>query len=197
MQASRAEKGNSARQARNQPVSYTSGYIESGRNGNLLQSKALNGLYARFRPEIDELTHQKRFVSMATRTPKICLVVDDDRCIRNFVRTVLENEQFETLGANNGTEAFALLQRLGDFVHLVISDIRMPDGNGFEFVAAARSSFPQLPVVLMSGDPEIERSSCADLEIEFLAKPFQAGSLMAAIQKAQTMMAMKKNRMAK
>ena len=71
---------------------------------------------------------------------------------------------------------------------LVISDIRMPDHNGYEVFRAAKSICNDTPVILMTGfgyDPHhsIVRASQEGLH-SFLFKPFNAGQLLELIEKA-------------
>ena len=73
---------------------------------------------------------------------------------------------------------------------LVISDIKLPDRNGYEVFRAAKAIDEDIPVILMTGfgyDPHhsIVRSSQEGLD-QFLFKPFKASQLLEAITKALT-----------
>jgi DNA-binding NtrC family response regulator len=75
-------------------------------------------------------------------------------------------------------------------VDLVVSDIKMPDRNGYEVFRSAKSIDPDIPVILMTGfgyDPHhsIVRSSQEGLD-SFLFKPFQASQLLEAVTKSLT-----------
>jgi DNA-binding NtrC family response regulator len=72
----------------------------------------------------------------------------------------------------------------------VLSDVRMPDRNGYEIFRAAKDCDPDMPVILMTGfgyDPHhsIVRSSQEGLHC-FLFKPFQAQQLLDEVRKALT-----------
>lgn len=76
---------------------------------------------------------------------KICLVVDDEDAVRGYVRMTLEREGFKTIEAASGIEALRLVEKLGDAVDLIVSDIKMPDGDGITFVCAAREQIRWCP----------------------------------------------------
>ena len=80
--------------------------------------------------------------------PRI-LVVDDDTDVRDFVQTILVEENFDAVSAHDGREALALLGK-GEY-DLLLTDIRMPDIDGFELVQRARRARPELRVLYMSG----------------------------------------------
>lgn len=78
------------------------------------------------------------------------LVVDDDARFRQMVKALLESKDFEVLAAEDGFEGLATLKRA--LPDLIISDLKMPNMNGFEFLSVVRHRFPQLPVIAVSGE---------------------------------------------
>ena len=78
------------------------------------------------------------------------LVVDDDPTFRQMTKAVLESKDFEVLAAEDGFDGLATLKRA--LPDLIISDLRMPNMNGFEFLSVVRRRFPQLPVIAVSGE---------------------------------------------
>jgi CheY-like chemotaxis protein len=114
------------------------------------------------------------------------LVADDEPNIRTTIHDVLLKYRVEVTVASNGGEACALLEQK-EF-DLVLSDIRMPDKNGYEVFAAARAKSTVLPVILMTGfgyDPahSIVRASQEGLQA-VLFKPFKVEQLLAELRKA-------------
>lgn len=83
------------------------------------------------------------------------LVVDDSETILNFLRTILENEQYEVATATNGNDGLALAhQSLPD---LVVTDSIMPGLDGFGLLHALRSdpATEAVPVIMLtSGAPD-------------------------------------------
>jgi CheY-like chemotaxis protein len=124
---------------------------------------------------------------------KRVLVVDDEAGIREAIDTILSQHGakvsvFETGGA--ALAALAEARAGGTPFDMVISDVRMPDRNGYEIFRAAKDCHADMPVILMTGfgyDPHhsIVRSSQEGLHC-FLFKPFQAQQLLDEVKKALT-----------
>lgn len=78
------------------------------------------------------------------------LLVDDEPTIRLIGAKLLESRGYEVLTAEDGFDALsALRESLPD---IIISDLRMPSMNGFEFLSVVRHRFPHLPVIAISGE---------------------------------------------
>lgn len=123
---------------------------------------------------------------------KRILVADDEPRIRRVIGDVLTHRGAETTVCDSGTAAIAALEAAGagrgPRFDLIISDIRMPDRNGYEVFAAARKAIPGVPVVLMTGfgyDPHhsIVRASQDGLE-SVLFKPFEVERMLDVVRKA-------------
>lgn len=121
---------------------------------------------------------------------KHILVADDEPNIRETIKTLLTQKGCRVTMAASGVETLEQLEAAserGDRFDIVISDIKMPDRNGYEVFRAARSYDEQVSVILMTGfgyDPHhsIVRSSQEGLD-QFLFKPFKASQLLEAITK--------------
>jgi len=114
------------------------------------------------------------------------LVADDAPKIRRIIGDVLRNRGCEVVICESGAEAIAHLDAVASGTeptfHAVISDIKMPDHNGYEVFAAARRASDDVPVILMTGfgyDPHhsIVRASQEGLQ-SVLFKPFQIEQLV-------------------
>jgi CheY-like chemotaxis protein len=115
------------------------------------------------------------------------LVADDEPRIRRIIGDVLTNRGSVVTVCKNGLEAMNALKAPDPF-DLIISDIRMPDHNGYEIFAAARKSCSKAPVILMTGfgyDPHhsIVRAHQEGLQ-SVLFKPFQVERLIEEVKKA-------------
>jgi CheY-like chemotaxis protein len=78
------------------------------------------------------------------------LLVDDEPSIRQLGSALLETQGYEVHVAEDGFDALASLkQSLPD---IIISDLRMPNMNGFEFLSVVRQKFPHIPVIAISGE---------------------------------------------
>ena len=76
------------------------------------------------------------------------LVVDDDKNVRRYIRTVLETNGYLVSTAEDGVKALALLEK--ETVNLVVLDIMMPVMDGYEFTRILREGNSSLPVLMVS-----------------------------------------------
>ena len=78
------------------------------------------------------------------------LVVDDEKTLRTIAATILKSQGYEVLCAVDGFDGLTKLkQSLPD---VVISDLRMPNMSGFEFLSVVRKRFPRIAVIAISGE---------------------------------------------
>ena len=87
---------------------------------------------------------------ISDRKPVI-LIVDDSSSVRNFVGMALEKQGFITLSANDGKEALEVLNK--ESVDLMITDLEMPNMDGFKLIEQVRgkSELDTLPIVILTG----------------------------------------------
>lgn len=107
------------------------------------------------------------------------LLVDDDDIVRSVVESALQLLGVTVLTAGCGPEAIALFQRHQNRIHCLITDLCMPDMDGWETLAAMRKIRPQLPVILSSGYTESQVMSGPHTELPqaFLHKPYGINDL--------------------
>ena len=86
----------------------------------------------------------------AASFPYRILVVEDDAALREMGRHLLQSRGYEVLGAADGFEGLSALKR--SLPDVIISDLRMPNMNGFEFLSIVRRRFPNIPVIVISGE---------------------------------------------
>jgi DNA-binding NtrC family response regulator len=118
------------------------------------------------------------------RTKQTILVVDDEESIRKLIRCFLQ-EDYDVLLAADGREAIACYELHAGRIAAVITDVRMPQVNGREFVEWLHRSRRQLPVIMMSGYPgEVEIGHLLRRrEVAWLEKPFAVKALVAALKR--------------
>jgi len=114
------------------------------------------------------------------------LVVDDDLGVCQSLRDLLTQEGCEVLVATGGREAIARLE--GVSVDLVLSDVVMPDLDGYQLFQEIQRRHPTLPVVLMTAfhfdkDHVIKRSKLAGLEDVVYKKPIDPPRLREIIKR--------------
>lgn len=78
------------------------------------------------------------------------LIVDDEPSLRHVGKMLLEARGYQVLCAEDGFEGLATLKEA--LPDLIISDLRMPNMNGFEFLSVVRRRFPMIPVIVISGE---------------------------------------------
>lgn len=111
------------------------------------------------------------------------LIVDDERAIRLFLRTVLQAHGYEVFEAEGGHEALgSVVQRRPD---LLILDLGLPDMDGLDVLRRVRE-WSEVPVIILSvRDKETEKVAALDAGADdYLTKPFGAGELMARLRAA-------------
>jgi CheY-like chemotaxis protein len=98
------------------------------------------------------------------------LVIDDEPLNQELLETSLAAAGYEVEVAKDGFAALA--QMHGALPDLIISDLKMPNMSGFEFLSIARRRFPQIPTIAVSGEfhPPIEPLGV--IADAFLSKPF-------------------------
>lgn len=77
------------------------------------------------------------------------LYVEDEAPLREVAKAILEAKGYEVLCAEDGLQGIAALE--DSLPDLIISDLQMPNVNGYKFLAIVRQRFPQLPVIVISG----------------------------------------------
>jgi DNA-binding NtrC family response regulator len=113
------------------------------------------------------------------------LVVDDDEFILEFVRLLLARAGYLVLTAQNGEEAWGLIEGNEHDIRLLLTDIVMPDSfDGFELAARVRKHQPDLPILLMTGSALHEYPPTVLLAWEpmLLRKPFSPDRLLTFVQ---------------
>ena len=107
---------------------------------------------------------------------KKVLIVDDEPAVLFALSEALADRRrgVKVATAANGSEAVAILE--SEKVDLVVTDLRMPEMDGFELLAWLRRGFPHLPVIVMTAFGA-ETVSRLDGALEVLEKPFDVGEL--------------------
>ena len=115
-------------------------------------------------------------------TTVLLLLVEDEPLILDMMRTALEDGGFSVVVAAEGTEAIALLDRDGDNVSGLITDVRLGHGpDGWAVARHARHKKPDLPVVYMTGDSAADWAAEGVPKSLLLQKPFAPAQAITAI----------------
>ena len=111
------------------------------------------------------------------------LVVEDDKSIRNFFRTVLEANNYDVIMADTGTEAYSLItSRCPD---VVLLDLGLPDMDGMKILKSVRE-WSGMPIIVVSARTH-ERDKVEALDLgadDYITKPFGTSELLARLRTA-------------
>ncbi|XP_051123021.1 two-component response regulator ORR24-like isoform X2 [Andrographis paniculata] len=108
------------------------------------------------------------------RTTRV-LVVDDDPTCLTIVAAILRKFKYQVVTAKTSKDALRTLRMKKERLDLVVSDVHMPEINGFELQQAIATEFNNLPVVLMSVDTALLEERVSSF---FLPKPIRAEDVM-------------------
>jgi DNA-binding NtrC family response regulator len=115
--------------------------------------------------------------------PPHILVVDDERSIRMTLETGLSLNGFRVTSAATGSEAIALARDTA--FDAVLTDVRMPDGDGLAVVRQLRVLNAHQPIVLITaqGSLELAVQAVAEGATDFLAKPFDVSAIAVLLRR--------------
>jgi CheY-like chemotaxis protein len=113
----------------------------------------------------------------------VVLVVDDDRDIAESIEGVLQDSGHKTRLAGNGQQALDCLDEM-DRPCILLVDLMMPvmDGTALVHEIARRDDHDQLPVIVMSAQPNVKRALAWPGVRGVLKKPFDAKDVIAAVE---------------
>ena len=116
---------------------------------------------------------------------KTILVVDDSSSMRQEVGVALKGGGYEVIEACDGKDALAKLS--GQKIHLVISDVNMPNMDGITFVQELKkiAAYKFMPVIMLTteGSDEKKKAGQAAGAKAWVVKPFQPQQLLAVVTK--------------
>jgi signal transduction histidine kinase/DNA-binding response OmpR family regulator len=114
------------------------------------------------------------------------LVVEDNDDMRNFISQLLQNKYERVLLSKNGVEGLNMLKEHGTNIHLIISDVMMPQMDGLTMLKEIKNNvtWNGIPVVMLTALAS-ERDKLTALTIgvdDYLTKPFSVPELLIRVQ---------------
>ncbi len=137
---------------------------------------------------VSKETHVEERASKGTFTglkgSETILLVEDNEHVRNIGQIILKQQGYSVLVAENGTEALSIVETHADPVHLLLTDVVMPEMNGRELFNRAAEKRPSLKVLYMSGytDNVIAHRGVLDEGVQFIQKPFTVQGLSTKVR---------------
>ncbi len=116
---------------------------------------------------------------------RVILAVDDSATVRKFVSVSLSMQGFQVITASDGMDALEKLPQ--QQVDLLMTDLNMPNMDGFELIRALRENpqYKDLPVIILTSlTDEVSRETGAKLGVNsFLVKPFSLEKIQYEVAK--------------
>jgi CheY-like chemotaxis protein len=111
------------------------------------------------------------------------LIVDDDEVIRSLLRLTLPDEGYDLVEAEDGDQALQIIAARQP--SLVLLDWRMPGTSGEGVLTALKQTYPDLPVIVLTAEPEAKvRTLAESLGADvFVAKPFSPLQLLGSVER--------------
>lgn len=102
------------------------------------------------------------------------LVVEDDCAVRLLFTKVLQGAGYDVIACENGTLGLEAARSQIEKIDAIITDARMPGMQGPRLIARVRALRPEMPAILVSGNP---MDAVTDQTTVFLSKPISPGIL--------------------
>lgn len=116
---------------------------------------------------------------------KTILIVDDSASIRQVVSIALKGAGYEVIDASDGQDALKKLD--GKKIHLIVSDVNMPNMDGITFVKEVKKlpNYKFTPIILLTTEsqPEKKAEGKEAGAKAWIVKPFQPPQLLDAVSK--------------
>jgi DNA-binding NtrC family response regulator len=114
------------------------------------------------------------------------LLVDDDPELLKALTKVLEKEHYEVAAHTDARDAIRFINETRKNFDLVITDVSMPGMKGTAFLAAIKTAFPRLPVIIITafGDWGEYMNALREGAYEYLSKPLDKTDLLDAVRRA-------------
>jgi len=111
-------------------------------------------------------------------------IIDDDKSIRWVFEKALARTELEFKTFSSVPEAMGALEK--ETPQIIVSDIRMPNGSGLDFLQVVKERLPDVPVIIMTAYSDLESAVAAFQggAFEYLAKPFDVDQALDVIRRA-------------
>jgi CheY-like chemotaxis protein len=126
--------------------------------------------------------------STVARGSETVLLVEDQDTVRVLIEQMLKNHGYQVLPAGSGAEALELAASYSGTIHLLMTDVILPQMNGRALADALWSARPETKVLYISGysAEAIGQERAPDSRVAYLAKPFSSGALAAKVRQTLT-----------
>ena len=118
------------------------------------------------------------------KTSITVLVVDDEPMMCSLLEKILARDGYKIVTAEDGAAALRVLE--SQPVAIVISDIKMPNMNGFDLLKVIKSRYPEIGVIMMTayGDTFTVKDALLLGADEYITKPFKSFEISLVVERA-------------
>jgi CheY-like chemotaxis protein len=109
------------------------------------------------------------------------LLTEDEAGVRGYVRHILERHGYHVAEASNGLEAMDVVHRYPGPIHLLLTDVVMPEVGGVELAAQFAAVYPGVPILYMSGYNDRLWMDNQN-PVDYIQKPFASTALLTQIR---------------
>jgi PAS domain S-box-containing protein len=159
---------------------------DEGSDGAEAPAGPTGATFSVYLPLTEEAPQQPRPTSVVRPVggSETILLAEDEPAVRRLIERLLERAGYEVLATDSGLRAADVAAEHDGPIHLVLTDLVMPDLSGRELVNRIRARWPEMPVLFMSGytDDEIVRRGVVKEGAPFIQKPFLGAELMQAVR---------------
>ena len=113
------------------------------------------------------------------------LIIDDEENMRHMLTILTEQAGYEVAAAKDGEEALELAKHY--FYDFILCDVKMPNMDGMQFLAAARDNITHSTVIMMSafGTIDMALNAMKQGAYDFISKPFKTDEVLLTLKKAE------------
>ncbi len=128
----------------------------------------------------------KRGTPLSPRGTETVLLVEDDPLVRDFSTQALVSHGYVVRAAGSAAEALRLASEQSAAPGLLLTDVILPDRNGYQLARDLTGRWPELPVLFCSGysDRLLAQAGPRAAELDFLQKPYEADTLVSRVRAA-------------
>lgn len=121
---------------------------------------------------------------VGARSTETILLVEDDDQVRSIAKTILERSGYLVLDASSAARAIEISEQFGQSIHLLLTDIVMPNMNGRRLAEHISRQRPQIKILFMSGytDDAIVHREVLNAGMAFVQKPVAVDALLGKLR---------------
>lgn len=133
--------------------------------------------------KVTETIKKERSIQDLKGNQEKILLIEDEKCVREFTTRALERNGYQVFVAKTATEAYELFKEKSECIDLVLSDVVLPDLSGVQLLEQLQKERSDLKIMLTSGytDSKSQWTVIKEKKIPFLQKPYALTDLLAAI----------------